>query len=259
MEHISKALEPLGTTEPAILYCAKHGEYSGFTCVVAGQKIKSQCDHCAAEEWEAEKLRISEENEIARRAEMRKFKETQSSIPPRFKKKSFKDWQPACATANEVKGICGRFVTGFNKALEEGTSYLFSGPSATGKTSMACAIGNNLLMRGHSVIYVSQLEYVSAVKDSWKDGSKVSENDLIERYAKPDLLILDEIGKGNFSPKEKGFVHMLLDKRYMACKPTIGISNLSEDALSKVLDKETVRRLKAGGGEVLGFQWKPFE
>jgi len=259
MKSITEALKPLGATEPARLFCKKHGEYDGFICIVAGQKIESQCDHCAAIEWELEKQQIAEENELARQIEISKYQQEQSSIPPRFKLKSFKDWQAKCSQQEEIKAICGRFITGFRVAQQEGTSYLFSGQSATGKTHLACAIANNLLMKRNSVIYISQLEYVAMVKDSWKDGSKVSENEMVEKYLKPDLLILDEVGKGQFTQKEKGFVHMLIDKRYLACKPTIGISNLSEDSLCKVLDRETVRRLKAGGGKVLEFKWEPFE
>ena len=162
--------------------------------------------------------------------------------------KSHSRWLPVCKQAEEIKAICGRFITGFELVLEEGTSYLFSGKSCTGKTHLACAVGNNLLMKGTSVIYTSQLAYVSRVKDSWKSGSTTSEDEMVAKYTEPELLILDEIGKGQLGAKEKGFIHLLLDTRYEQCKPTIGLTNLTEDALCRVLEPETVRRMKAGGG-----------
>lgn len=255
MEAIS---ELFGKTIPAELTCPVHGKYNGWTMVVAGNVIASQCDLCAEKERKAEVERIAEENRIAIQAAKNSTIFKSSCIPPRFTGKSFKDWKVTCREAEEIKAKIGRFIVGFDEALKEGTSFLFTGHSGTGKTHAGCAIGNNLLMRGHSVIYISSLAYVSRVKQAWKHNSEESEDEIVQSFVAPELLIFDEIGKGTMDNKEKGMMHRVLDQRYEQCKPTIGISNLSEQALCKVLEPETVRRLKAGGGEVLEFNWKPY-
>lgn len=240
-------------TRPEMLICPKHGEYCGWTIIVNGEKIESECDQCAGEKAEQERL----ERDAILRARLAESKSREafnsSCIPPRFASKSFKCYEPHSDETAKAKHILGEYVMNFGRAMENGTSFLFTGGTNTGKTHLACAVGNNIMLKGRTAIYVSVLNYLSKVKKAWSANDGSSEDSEIEKYVSFDLLILDELGKGQLDAKEKGMIFRLIDRRYEENRPTIGISKLSEANLVKLIDDDSVRRLKAGGGRNIYF------
>jgi DNA replication protein DnaC len=239
----------LGITTPKRLKCPKHGDYNGFTMCVDGTNIDSECDKCAAESA-AENLsqQIAEIHVNKSRSAL-----VNSCIPPRFANNSFYNWNARCEKSAKIKTIIEKYITHFDKALPAGTSFLFCGNTGTGKTHLACAIANNVMRKGYTALYISSLNYISKIKTAWATGSEQSEDALIESFVGFDLLIFDELGKGELSVKEKGMIFRLIDRRYEECKPTIGISKHNKEALKKLIDDDAIRRLEAGGGTTLVF------
>lgn len=255
MKSIGTLLESSGSTTTKSLCCPVHGDYQGWSMIVAGGEINSICDQCAAEEQRQKIQAVEEERERLRNA----VGFNNSCIPPRFAKMSFKDFQPTCDKAAKVKERVGKFIVNFKDSMENGTSFLFSGGTGTGKTHLACATANNVIRSGRSAIYVSSLNYLSKVKAAWNEAAGTSEDEVIESYVKFDLLILDELGKGELNQKERGMVFRLIDRRSEECKPTIGITKFSPDKLISLIDDDAVRRLKAGSGGILLFDWPAYE
>lgn len=247
--------ELISGTEELILDCPIHGQYNGWRMPIPGVGIvDSQCDKCAAEESAIEAKRIADQIAAAQKHALEAAKIDDSAIPKRFRGKSFKDYQTRSDAALHVRNRMVQFVKEFDTALEDGTSFLFTGTSGTGKTHLACAVANNLLRLNKTATYASSLNLISKIKQSWITGSTVSEDEIVESYVTPDFFVLDELGKGTLTEKERGMIFRVIDRRYEDCKPTIGISNLQPQALAKLIDTETVRRL----GTVVQFNWEPF-
>jgi len=244
----------LNLTEKKSFRCGKHGEFEGFVMMVAGKEVPSVCPHCLDEERVLELGKFKKEQQQRERVDI--F--NQSCVPKRFQACSFGQYEPTCKDAEVIVKRLKNYVLNFDKAKERGASFLFLGNTGTGKTTLAAAVLNNVMNKGFTGVYVSSLNYLSKVKRSWVAGATVSEDELIESFVKFDLLVLDELGKGSCSPKEKGIIFRLLDRRYEEQKPTIGISICNEKELNKRIDPDAGRRLKANGG-VLEFNWSTFK
>lgn len=242
-----------------VIKCKKHGEYTAHVVPIPGtEKVAvSECPEC-------EQLRLNIERyhrclELERQQNVNKIFQN-SCIPTAFKSKSFKTWIPQNEQAKQVRDLMARLVKEFDRAKKMGTCFLFTGATRTGKTSLACAVLNNVMRFGHTASYINSLHYISQVKRSWVTGAQLSEDEVIESYVLPfELLVIDELGKGTLSPKEKGIIFRLIDRRAEENLPTIGVTKYSVKQLVNLVDDDIVARLKRGGGSVIKFDWPNYE
>lgn len=244
-----------GCTKPAVLNCPKHGEYKGWIMFVMNQLVESECDECAKED---SKKKIQE---IAMTAAVNQHRElfNRSCIPPRFTNNSIKGWKIMCNQSEEVRNQMAHFINNFDEVKKKGTSFLFTGETGVGKTHMATAIANNLMMKGYSAMYISSLNFISRMKRAWTASAVESEDEIVETFMPFDLLVIDELGKGTLDAKEKGMIFRLIDRRHEENKPMIGISRYPEKKLGELIEPDTIRRLKSGGGRTINFDWAAFE
>jgi DNA replication protein DnaC len=244
-----------GCTKPADLICPKHGAYKGWTMVIMGQLIESECNECAKMDSRIKSYEKTKQYKEYANQEMLK----KSCIPPRFASNSMKGWQVRCKLAEEIRNEMAKFINNFDEAKKNGTSFLFVGETGVGKTHMATAVANNLMMKGHSVIYISSLNFISRMKRAWTASAVESEDEIIEGFMPFDLLVIDELGKGTLDAKERGMIFRLIDRRHEENKPMIGISRYPERKLGELIEPDTIRRLKSGGGRTINFDWAAFE
>lgn len=85
------------------------------------------------------------------------------------------------------------------------------GPSGTGKTHVLTAVGHAALRLGYTVHYATAAEVVENLAASLVDGTYKR---MLRRYAKPEVLILDEFGVMGFDKNAARHLFRLVSQRY---------------------------------------------
>jgi DNA replication protein DnaC len=168
------------------------------------------------------------------------------------------------------------FIWSFPEHYAAGRCRTFCGNVGTGKTSLACAMAQTLvnigfLLRGnrdphdgwfvdnfYSARYTTASEIVRKIRDTWGTGAKTSTTEVIEKFARVDLLVIDEIGAQAGTDNERSLLYEVIDERYQAMRSTIAISNCDRKGLTTVLGERTLDRLRDRGGLVCVFDWESF-
>jgi DNA replication protein DnaC len=234
--------------------CSAHGEYTARTYGAAGVQMHGACPQCS------ELYRAVREKEEAQAREAAKPDLLKASaIPKRFADKSLADFVATSKEQKKAHAVASRFVDHFDDVRQRGTSVILCGTYGTGKTLLACAMAQAVIVRyGRSAAYTTALNAVRRIKDTWRQVDHVveTEKQAIAAFVKPDLLVLDEVGVQFGSEAEKLLLFDILNGRYEDVKPTIVISNLDVNGMAGYLGDRVMDRLKEGGGMIVPFEWQ---
>jgi DNA replication protein DnaC len=88
---------------------------------------------------------------------------------------------------------------------------LLIGPPGVGKSHLVQAIGQEVLKAGFLVLYRSIFDLV---RELLTQESQVSEGRLLNKYLKPDLLIVDDMGLKILPPKSGEILLEIIMRRY---------------------------------------------
>lgn len=165
------------------------------------------------------------------------------------------------------QGVAKQF---FNEIIKENKygNLVLSGPPGIGKTFLSlccikgvCSIGFDVVVKNDAVyadgtkapdykckgyyrgLYRTSDYLIEEISRAKSFSSKVSKNELIEKYGTVKLLVIDEIGRTS-RKEEKDILFSVLDKRYQECLPSILCTNYSYERLTDILGEAMTSRLE---------------
>ena len=145
-----------------------------------------------------DEMLVREQRKIARRLKAAGFREIKSL--DEF------DWHfnPSIKKQQIDELATGRFV-------REHQDVLLCGPPGTGKSHLVQAIGYRLIKLGYLVLYRSIFD---VVRDFLHDEAMDGQQRIVNRYLKPDLLIIDDFGMKQLPKRSGEFLFEIVMRRY---------------------------------------------
>lgn len=156
-------------------------------------------------------------------------KSWRNAIPEKYLGKTFADYQ---TTRDNIRAI--ELAHWFLKEKRDKGLFLYGAPG-TGKTFLASIIAQEYVRAFRSVVFGDVPSLLDRIKRTF-DGKGNLES-VYKKFAKCDLLVLDDIGAGHMTPWSVGQIYQILNERYNTDKLVIATSNLDLDGLANFLGK----------------------
>lgn len=241
--------------------CDVHGDYVDVHYATKGK--------CAAH-WkgcpECTKAMMEEEGRLSGIRQQQEMHEHRlglvvknSGIPGRFLSKSFENFQPVNARAKSHLAKIQEYAELVSGKQHEGRCLILLGKVGNGKTHLGCALLQHVIRAtGETCHYWTFSELVRSVKGTFDRESRETEESLYRDFARPRLVVLDEVGQQNFTEFEQAVAYEAINARYMEELPTVLITNLTSTDLPSSVGERAVDRLRENGGRALDFDWQSF-
>ena len=179
-----------------------------------------------------------------------------AAIPKRFLNRTLENYDTTLEGQQKAHRAAVRYATEWRDNLQAGRSLIMCGNPGTGKTHLAVGIAKHIMDEGGTTLFTRVIDMIRTVRETYGRDSTRTERQVIAEYARPDLLILDEVGHQHGSDAERLTLFDVINARYEQCRPTLLITNLSLSGLREYLDDRAQDRLREGGGRVLVFDWQ---
>ncbi len=145
-----------------------------------------------------DELVIRDERRLNRRIKVAAFREI----------KTLEDFDWRFNTSIKKKQV---FDLATCRFIRENRSVLILGPPGTGKSHLVQAIGYQAIKSGFGVLYRSIFDLV---RDFLQDEAFAGQDKVLNKYLKPDLLIVDDMGMKQLPKKSGEYLFEIIMRRY---------------------------------------------
>ncbi|WP_420715453.1 IS21-like element helper ATPase IstB [Cupriavidus sp. D39] len=114
--------------------------------------------------------------------------------------------------------------------LKEATNVVLIGPNGVGKSTLAQNLAHQALLQGHTVLFTSAGQMLGELAALDSDSALRKR---LNRYASPDMLLIDEVGYLSYGNRHADLLFELISRRYEA-RSTIVTTNKPFAAWSEV-------------------------
>jgi DNA replication protein DnaC len=105
--------------------------------------------------------------------------------------------------------------------IGEKSNIILVGPNGTGKSMIAQNIAHHAVMQGHSALFINAAQMLGDL--AAQDGDNGLRRRLAH-YARPDVLVIDEIGYLSYGNRHADLLFNIVNRRY-EIKPTVVTTN----------------------------------
>ena len=95
--------------------------------------------------------------------------------------------------------------------IKETTNIILCGPNGVGKSTIACNIAHQAALKGYTVLFTTASQMLHELAS--KDGATAL-NRCIQYYAKPQLLVIDELGYLSYTSRHADLLFNVVAQRY---------------------------------------------
>jgi DNA replication protein DnaC len=229
-------------------HCQRHGDYEAQGIVILGTANWSGCPKCI-DEAEVKEQREEQDRKLASRLE-------KAGIPKRFADKDFSNYRVEHPGQTRALMTTKAYAADFGSQKLDGRCLILTGHAGTGKTHLAMAIVKAVLRQGFSARYTTVYECIERIRETWRPDSPQREREVVKLFTEVDLLVLDEVGVQYGKESEQVEMFKILNKRYEGVRPTVVISNLEAEDVSRYLGGRAFDRLRENDGKVVAFDWE---
>lgn len=178
-----------------------------------------------------ERLSLLVERELTHRSDRAQAKRLKEA---RFKIDAHLEQLESAATRGIERSHLAELAQG--TWLERHHNLLITGATGCGKTWLACALGKQMCLLGHSARYLRCSRLLDELGVAHGDGSY---RKLLQQLAKIDVLILDDFGLEPLSHRQRCDWLELMDDRHQQ-RSTIVLSQLPVSAWHQIIGEPTV-------------------
>ncbi|MBQ2626816.1 MAG: ATP-binding protein [Eubacterium sp.] len=143
------------------------------------------------------------------------------------------------ANAMQARETAIRFVQQFDTAFENLCIY---GDTGVGKSFLSHCIAHELILRGHTVVYLTSHDLFDHLAQSAFDHNEDAA-DLSDQIFSCDLLIIDDLGTELTNAFVSSQLFLCVNERILKKKSTIISTNLSLEKFAEIYSERTFSRI----------------
>jgi DNA replication protein DnaC len=169
-----------------------------------------------------------------------------AGIPPRFQST---DIFSVKALPAEVRKPYLDVVALLMERMCDPVIIVLCGPGGPGKTHIACGLVYQSCMRLRAARYAVTADFFRAIRSQF--GTKCgNEESIVNSFASPALLVLDEIQERGETEWEQRTLTNLVDRRYAQLRTTLLITNQMKAEFQRSVGESIASRVRDRGGIV---------
>ncbi len=140
------------------------------------------------------------------------------------------------------------------RMLGNGFIVALTGIQGTGKTQLGSALIYAAAQKLIPCRYATAMDFFMAIKRSYDDAAKLTEADIIAKFVKPKLLVVDECDERSQSDWENRLLFHMINQRYNNLVDTVLISRKAESEFLSSFGDSSLSiqsRIQETGGSIV--------